>query len=203
VDASEPVSEEDDAPAAPSAGREGWEDLQSSHDARARFEPEEGSTTLVGAWTKEDEVDGEDEDGLRGPSLVTTHIVTEVDATVEVGRPAVLVIACLGLVALALSFGVHMFTSAAAIGGLLGGIILALAGLSLVRLWLGHWDGLIPGFLGCLAVLALVVMASLPRQGQASTLTMASLAFLLGALATVGLLFLCAFRESCHEYFGT
>jgi len=202
VDASAPVSEEDAAPSAPPTKEEGWEDLRSSHDARSRYEPEEGPTALKGAWTSEGEEDSPERGDFHPTGLGTSHILTEVADTVDYVRPTVLVFACIDVLLLALSFCVYSVIQAGTFGGVVGGIVVLLAGLGFARLWLEHWDGLIPAFLACLAVLTLVVIASLPRAGEQSPMTLASVGFLLGGLAAIGLLCLCAFRESCHEYFG-
>jgi hypothetical protein len=199
VDASAPPPEEAEQEApSPAEERQAW----SSHDSRSRFEPEEGPTTLDGNWLDEEGEGEADEADAPRVSLATDYLITDVTVDEDIGRPRVVVVASLALMALAISFCVYIIRSGP-LGGVIGGIVVLLAGLSVIRLWIERWDGLVPGLLSCLGVLAIVVLSAMPRPGQPAEITLAQASFLVGALVVMTLLSVCAFRESCRDYFGT
>jgi hypothetical protein len=198
VDASASAPEEAQDEAPPTAGEpQTW----SSHDARSRFEPEEGPTTLDGTWLDEEDKGEADEADAPRVSLATDYLVTDVTVDEDIGRPRAIVVASLTLMALAVSFCVYIVRSGP-LGGVIGGIVVLLAGLGVILLWMERWDGLIPGLLSCLGVLTIVVLSAMPRPGQPTEISVAQASFLVGALVVMTLLSLCAFRESCRDYFG-
>ena len=136
------------------------------HDARSRYEPAEGPTALAGSWLKheaqaaapEAEEDDPSRAALQDGSpraidvLKSSRIVTEVESSApSSGRPALVTVACVVLGLLGVAFFLHLVT-AGPLGAATAAIGIVLGILGIVRLWTGHWDGMVPGVLFCLGV---------------------------------------------------
>lgn len=183
------------------------DELSRPRDVRARYEPAHGPTTLEGSWLKEPaeapsgaQTVPEDErepTPTVGPSpreRLAGRLITkpEPEPSPTQHRPALVVIQCLALGAVALALGVHL-VSAGVWGKVAAGIGVLLGALAIGRLWTARWDGLLAGALLCACSGA---AARLPSQEP-----VASVILLAAACVTLVLIVLGLCRRSGREYF--
>ncbi len=179
------------------------DELARPRDARARFEPSEGPTTLKGHWLKEDDAapappaaPAETKPPAPQPAraLLAERFITpppsEPSATLH--RPRLVTTAGAALCLLAVGFALH-FGTAGSYGLVAAGTSIALAGLAAVRLWTARWDGLLAGFLLCLCVAGSALVD--PQAVMANRIFLAAAAFALL------LLLLTLARRSGRDYF--
>ncbi len=198
------------APAKPGEQPHPTDDLARPHDARARYEPSHGPTTLEGAWVKE-EAEGQPKDAqptspAPEPSAPTSRkpgemlggrLVSEPvpEPSPTQHRPLLLTIACLVLAALAVGFAAH-FATAGTWGKATAALGVVLGAVTVVRLWGAHWDGVLAAVLFCLCV-ALSALFPCPLAPMANRI-------LIGASAFALLLLLASIlRRSGRDYFTT
>jgi len=164
-----------------------------------RFEPSHGPTPLTGSWLKNEPGTAEAAPQPEAPprdeaTLPSTRLVTELEHEAEkVPRPFLLSVASVLVVLVALGFCAHMATGHWP-HRLAGGVGLVLAVLGVVRIWGGHWDGLIPAVLSCLGAGASYLVPSEVEAARTVLLAAAALALLLLVLA--------AARRSGRDYFA-
>jgi hypothetical protein len=170
------------------------------HDARSRYEPNHGPTALDGSWLRDEPGGNTPGAGARGNSgppadevLSSSRIVTELEPTPTVRRPAILVVACVVLGLLAAGFFIH-FVTAGPTGAAAAGIGVVLAGMGILRLWTAYWDGMAPAVLFCLCVGGGAFLRS-------QTPVLRTI-FLAGAACALLLLILAALLRSSREYFN-
>ncbi len=191
------------------------DDLARPHDARARYEPPHGPTTLEGSWLKDEgprqphqaepppaapeplaptpapaPAPQKPTEALAGKLI--TPPVPEPSPTQH--RPVLVTIACPVLAALAVAFAVH-FASAGAAGIVAACLGLLLAAVAVARLWTAQRDGLLAALLFCLCVAGSAFIPS--RTPLASHILLGASALAL-ALLLAGIL-----RRSGRDYFTT
>jgi len=161
-----------------------------AHDARSRFEPDHGPTAVEGSWLKDQPAppsapEPEREGGPRAADVLpSSRIVTDLDTGPPVRRPVVVVVACIVVGLLGACFFIH-FVSAGTYGAAAAGIGVVLAGMGILRLWAGYWDGMVPAALFCACVAGGAFLPSQPEFAQPAFLAGAGLAFLLLLLTVV------------------
>jgi len=146
-----------------------------------RFEPSHGPTPISGSWLKSEQGTAE------APRAETRPPEAETLPSTKLSAAGVLV------VLVALGFCAHMATGHWA-HRMAGGVGLVLAVLGAVRIWGGHWDGLIPAVLSCLGAGASYLVPSEIEAARSVLLAGAALALLLLVLAAV--------RRSGRDYFA-
>jgi hypothetical protein len=166
----------------------------------------EGPTALKGSWLQEPEREApsepepppEAEPAAPPPAraLLAERLITppEPEPRATLHLPALVRVACGALGLLAVGFALH-FSTAGRWGLAAAGLGLALAGLGAVRLWMGHWDGLLAALLFCLGV------AGSTRVRP--DLWLANRVLLAGAALTLLLLLVAVIRRSGRDYFTT
>jgi len=170
------------------------------HDARSRYEPSHGPTALEGSWLKDQPAAAprparEPEEGPRaGDVLPSSRLVTDVAAGAAVRRPILVTLSCILIGLLAVGFFIH-FVSAQTIGAVAAAIGALLGGMAVLRLWTGYWDGALTGTLFCLCV---VGGSFLP-----SSLPVANVVLLIGALLALVLVLLSVLRPTSRDYFSS
>ncbi|MBM4039446.1 MAG: hypothetical protein FJ290_13120 [Planctomycetes bacterium] len=192
------------APEAPPPARQEHpaDELARAHDARDRYEPSEGPTTLKGSWLKEPEAAAAPaapaEPAAPAPqparALLSERFITPPppEPSAAQHRPKLVSVACAALLLLGVGFALH-FGTAGRWGLAAAGLGLALAGLAIVRLWTARWDGLLAGLLLCLCV-----AGSARVDPQA---VRANYIFLAAAAVVLLLLLLTLARRSGRDYF--
>jgi len=176
----------------------------STHDARARYEPPHGPTTLEGSWLKDEEAAAgsarrepqSPEPSRADQALATSKIVTTVEPEGPARRPAVLVVACVLLGLLGACFFVH-FVTAELFGAAAAAIGAVLAGMGILRLWAGYWDGMVPALLFCLCVAGGALAMPEARFGPGA------MAFVAGAGVVLFFLGLTVLLPSSREYLSS
>lgn len=169
-----------------------------SPEDHAHFEPSHGPTPISGSWLKSEQGTAEAPRAETQPpeaeTLPSTKLVTDLEGGAErVPRPFLLSAAGVLVVLVALGFCAHMATGHWA-HRMAGGVGLVLAVLGAVRIWGGHWDGLIPAVLSCLGAGASYLVPSEIEAARSVLLAGAALALFLLVLAAV--------RRSGRDYFA-
>ncbi|MFP4058614.1 MAG: hypothetical protein ACLF0G_17240 [Candidatus Brocadiia bacterium] len=191
------------------------EDLDSTHDARSRYEPDHGPTPMEGPWLK-DRAEAKarpapppPEEEPQAPrdadeALGTSKMVTTIDAEDLGRRPTVVTVACVALAVLAVCFFLY-FVKGGAVGAAVAALGAVLGGLGLLRLWTGYWDGLVPALLFCMCVVGTVTFLSFAgaTEGEGAGLGLPAIAFLAGGVLAALLLVLAVLLPASREYFGT
>jgi len=204
----EPAAPEAPPPQAPAAPHR-----EPAGDARSHFEPDHGPTALGGHFLAGESATDEHE-ATPPPSasrsadeaLVSRRILTPVDSADAAFRPKVIQAACVVLALLGLTFSGRFAWAAIQGAGVVGGgmavVGLAFAALGVIRVWTGHWDGLIPAFLCCLLVLGGAFLLASAAAGEAGgmVLTPSAIALLAGDGLAILLLALAVAMPLSREY---
>ena len=138
--------------------------------------------------------------------LRSSRIITPVGAAETPFRPTLVKLVSGVLALLGLGFcGRFIWEAiggAGVVGAAIGAIGLALAALSVWRIWTGHWDGLVPAALFVLIVFggALLLASAAAPDGRGLTPTPSAIALLAGGGLAVVLLLLTAARSSCRDH---
>lgn len=168
-----------------------------------------GATAIRGHWLRQEPSAAPEEAPQPEPEpppdaeqvLGTANIVTAIDTTDTDGRPFVLTFACIVLGLLGVGFCLKV-ASAGLPGLVMAGIAIVLVVLGVVRLWTGHWDGLIPAFVLCIGVAGAVVLLTCAglEEGQMLTFALDAIALLAGAGLALLLLILSLLSASARDH---
>jgi len=203
----EPGPPETPPPQAPAAPHR-----EPAQDARSHFQPDHGPTALAGHFLAGEA--GEEKEAAPPPSasrnadeaLVSRRMLTPVEQADGAFRPRGIQAACIVLALLGLVFSGRFAWAAIQGAGVVGGgmalVGLALATLGVIRVWTGHWDGLIPAFLCCLLVLGGAFLLASAAAGEAGgmVLTPSAIVLLAGDGLAILLLTLAVAMPLSREY---
>ena len=184
-------------------------------DARAhRPGPGHGPTALAGHRHArqpgdDDGAEAEPDAPVRADdALASRRMITTIDTVETDPRPFAIKLACVVLGLLGIAFCGRFGWAAAQGAGVVGtGVAatgIALSALGLVRIWAGHWDGLIPAFLFCLLAVGGAFLLASAAAGEGQGLAFPP--FVIGLLAAdalaILLLILALARGASREYLG-
>ncbi len=197
-----------DQPQAPAAEKTtaapaGDPDHATEHFGRLSYEPDQGPTALAGPWLRDESGEQEQGEVPKAQDVLSGKLATpEPDQPGEITCPILVVLACIGLVVLSLSFLGIFALRGGVFGAGVGGLGLLLGLLATARLGSGHMDGLVPAVLHsvCIAGAVLWLVLAPSAAGGSLAIGVPAGGLLVGAALSLALTIAAAVTTDGYLY---
>jgi hypothetical protein len=178
-------------------------DHATEHFGRLSYEPDQGPTALAGPWLRDEAGDQGQGEVPKAQDVLSGKLATpEPDQPGEITCPILVVLACIGLVVLSLSFLGIFALRGGMFGAGVGGLALLLGLLAAARLGSGHMDGLVPALLHsvCIAGAVLWLVLAPSAAGGSPAIGVPAGGLLVGAALSLALTIAAAVTTAGYLY---